>query len=58
MHYMKLLLTGIAICDVCGRTWELYRLRADEAICVCGASLSCTEAEPDPDRHPFRRTRP
>jgi len=46
MHYMRQLYTGVAICDVCGRTWELYRLRAEEAICWCGATLTCLDDEP------------
>jgi len=45
MHYIRQLYTGVAICDVCGRTWELYRIRAEEAICHCGATLTCVDLE-------------
>jgi len=47
MHYMKQLLAGVAICDLCGRTWELYQVRAEEAICRCGAALTCLDEESD-----------
>jgi len=47
MHYMRQLFTGVAICDVCGRTWELYRLRAEEAVCACGTTLNCLDDTPD-----------
>ena len=50
MHYIKQLFTGIAICDVCGACWELYRVRAEEAICRCGATLSCMDEEDEPPR--------
>jgi len=52
MYYIKQLFTGVAICDVCGRTWELYRVRAEEAICRCGATLTCIDAESDVQHSP------
>lgn len=52
---MKLLLTGVAICRECGRTWELYRVRAEEAFCARGASLSCVDENSAP-KPPVCRT--
>jgi len=47
MHFLRELYTGVAICDLCGRVWELYRVRAEEAICRCGATLTCSEEGPE-----------
>jgi hypothetical protein len=39
VHWLKELFTGVAICSGCGRSWELFRAREDEAVCSCGARL-------------------
>ncbi len=40
MHYKRLLWTGVTICQACGATWEVFRIRLDEAICdQCGGPL-------------------
>lgn len=46
--------TGVAICYLCGRTWELYRVRAEEASCRCGATLTCTDDGPEPPVRPTK----
>ncbi len=45
MTYMKPLLTGVAICRSCGASWELYRVREDEAVCKCGTPVTDLEDE-------------
>src|SRR5262245_37888058 len=52
MHYMQQLLAGVAICDLCGRTWELYQVRAEAAICRCGSALTCLDEESDAQSWP------
>ncbi len=47
MQYKRRLLTGVAICPRCGATWELYRLRKEEAVCDCGQQLRVTDLVDD-----------
>ncbi len=45
MPYIRRLLTGVAICRVCGASWELYRIAEEEATCTCGTPLTPQDLE-------------
>jgi hypothetical protein len=52
MIHMRPLITGVVICDACGRPWELYRAHAVGARCSCGGGLTMADESP-PRSNPF-----